>query len=356
MKNFMLLFVCFTCMSPFIFSQEKENQEKSEKKIIVKSIIVDDASGMSEQELEIFIDSITSSEMQKARGTDVQVNVIVKEDDSFHNNGRGEGYNFKWEAKEWEANKNRPQELFTGSPNKAVMGVQIDNAGGDNGASISQIYKESAAEKAGLRVGDIIQKINKQQIANIEELIKALSDRKSGDEIKVGYMRGGKSASVNLKLQERKEEMVVHEFKSIGEGKCPPSCKGDHKICTPGEKEMLRIYKDKKGKEEKINKIEIEKKEQLKQGAGRNSQSLEIEYLHSYPNPNQGVLKVRFQGNKVPTKVKIVDLAGKEIYSENLESFDGNYKKDINLSDVKGTVILIIIQGEKIISQKIVVE
>ena len=86
------------------------------------------------------------------------------------------------------------------------------------------------------------------------------------------------------------------------------------------------------------------------------SESLMIEY-NTYPNPNQGLLKVNFTGQKdKPTVIQVIDMKGNEVYVEKLDNFDGTYNKEINLTSVKGTLILNIRQGEKILSEKIIVK
>ena len=67
-------------------------------------------------------------------------------------------------------------------------------------------------------------------------------------------------------------------------------------------------------------------------------------------------MKVNFQGKKGPTTIRLVDMNGKELFEEKIENFDGTYNKDITVTDAKGTLILYITQGKKIISEKIIVK
>ncbi|HRG69909.1 MAG TPA: T9SS type A sorting domain-containing protein, partial [Saprospiraceae bacterium] len=86
-------------------------------------------------------------------------------------------------------------------------------------------------------------------------------------------------------------------------------------------------------------------------------QSLNVEYLTSSPNPSNGQMKINFSGLKVPTVIQVLDLNGKEVYSEKLDEFDGSYNKEIDIkNEAKGTLILKIKQGDKVITQKIIVE
>ena len=68
-------------------------------------------------------------------------------------------------------------------------------------------------------------------------------------------------------------------------------------------------------------------------------------------------MKINFSGLKVPTVIQVLDLNGKEVYSEKLDEFDGSYNKEIDIkNEAKGTLILKIKQGDKVITQKIIVE
>ncbi|MCP9752862.1 PDZ domain-containing protein [Ferruginibacter sp. HRS2-29] len=84
----------------------------------------------------------------------------------------------------------------------AFLGVYTDKT--DDGAKISNITKESAAEAAGLKKDDIITKINDTKVTGPEDLSEAISNFKPKDEIKVTYKRGSdKEKTVKATLKER---------------------------------------------------------------------------------------------------------------------------------------------------------
>lgn len=88
-----------------------------------------------------------------------------------------------------------------------------------------------------------------------------------------------------------------------------------------------------------------------------NAKSLKMDELNYYPNPNDGKFTLQFKADKRPTEVKITSLEGKEIYSETLQSFEGTYQNEIDLSSQKrGIYLLQIIQGNKATNKKIVIE
>lgn len=84
----------------------------------------------------------------------------------------------------------------------AFLGVTTEKV--DDGAKITDITKESAAEKAGLKEGDIITKVGDKNIDGPESLYDAISDQKPKDEVKLSYKRDGKLNTTKATLGERK--------------------------------------------------------------------------------------------------------------------------------------------------------
>ncbi len=90
----------------------------------------------------------------------------------------------------------------------AFLGVTTDGVSADEnngGAKISQITKESAAEKAGLKTGDIITRINDKKIEGPESLSETVRTFKPKDEVTVYYKRDGQELTAKTTLGERKE-------------------------------------------------------------------------------------------------------------------------------------------------------
>jgi serine protease Do len=86
---------------------------------------------------------------------------------------------------------------------RAFLGVTTEEV--DGGARINEITKESAAEKAGLKNGDVITKINDKKVDGPESLLDVITDMKPKDEVTVYYKRGGKENQSKAILGERKE-------------------------------------------------------------------------------------------------------------------------------------------------------
>lgn len=78
--------------------------------------------------------------------------------------------------------------------------TEKDNAG----VKIMEVVKESAAEKAGLKAGDIITRIDDKKLTTPAELSDLISDYKPKKEIKIHYKRDGKDKTAKATLLERK--------------------------------------------------------------------------------------------------------------------------------------------------------
>ena len=67
-----------------------------------------------------------------------------------------------------------------------------------NGAFVYSVNKGGAGEKAGLRMGDVITKVDSTDIASIEDLTAAKKGHKAGDTVTVTYFRDGSSHTTSL--------------------------------------------------------------------------------------------------------------------------------------------------------------
>ena len=71
------------------------------------------------------------------------------------------------------------------------------------GVIISDIKKNSPAERAGLKVGDIILEINGERIQNDETIIGIINDARAGDVLDLKIYREKKSSNIKLTLEKR---------------------------------------------------------------------------------------------------------------------------------------------------------
>lgn len=89
-----------------------------------------------------------------------------------------------------------------------VINEGTDNAKATGGAEVTNVTKGSAAEKAGLKNGDVITKVNDKKVENPESLSEVISSFKAKDEVTVYYTRDGKAGSAKAILGERAKSMA----------------------------------------------------------------------------------------------------------------------------------------------------
>lgn len=106
--------------------------------------------------------------------------------------------------------------FFSDGKSRAFLGVSTEDD--DAGAKITEITKESAAEKAGLKSGDIITKIDDKKVDGPESLMDVIGDKKPKDEVTVYYKRDGKDNQLKVALGERKTPSTMSYSFSTPDG------------------------------------------------------------------------------------------------------------------------------------------
>jgi len=69
--------------------------------------------------------------------------------------------------------------------------------------------KGGAAEKAGLKAGDLILKINGNNISSFPELLEQINTHRPGDVVAVEYIRNGNSEKVNVELKNKQNNNEI---------------------------------------------------------------------------------------------------------------------------------------------------
>ncbi|MBI1280359.1 MAG: PDZ domain-containing protein [Anaerolineaceae bacterium] len=92
----------------------------------------------------------------------------------------------------------QPPAAATPSRTRPVLGVQIENT--DNGPTIRVVAAGSPAEKAGLKVGDVLTKIGDTAVTDAAAASAAVLTHKVGDDVAVEVTRDGKTVTVNVTL------------------------------------------------------------------------------------------------------------------------------------------------------------
>lgn len=76
------------------------------------------------------------------------------------------------------------------------------NVDAQRGAFVSEVLPKSAAEKAGIKAGDIITSVNGKPISSFAELRVKIGTTPPGEEVKLGLLRDGKPTEVSVTLEQ----------------------------------------------------------------------------------------------------------------------------------------------------------
>jgi serine protease Do len=105
--------------------------------------------------------------------------------------------------------------------NAAFLGVSSKKAE-TGGATVLEVTKASPAEKAGIKKGDIITKVNESKIESPEGLYEVIHDFKPGDKVKILFTRDGKEQSVVATLDKAEFKRKDFNYNYNYDFKMPP--------------------------------------------------------------------------------------------------------------------------------------
>lgn len=69
------------------------------------------------------------------------------------------------------------------------------------GAEVRNVSTNSAAEKAGIRAGDVISKVDGQDVDSASKILKIMAGKKAGDKLKLTILNNDKEINITTILQ-----------------------------------------------------------------------------------------------------------------------------------------------------------
>lgn len=211
--------------------------------------------------------------------------------------------------------------------NKIRLGVGLEKQ--DDGLRILEVFENTPAKEFGLEKGDVIRSIDDSKIKEVEDILNILKDKKPGETVMIGHERKGKKLQTAVVLG---KEIVPSE--------------NDHRKWAV--KKEHKVHKDHK----RMNKEEMRDPPVIAK-----DKRLSLKEFKAFPNPTSNNIEVSFVGKKDPIMIQITDISGREVYREFIQNFNGQYAKNIDLSDNSpGTYILYVIQNQKIHTESILLQ
>lgn len=187
--------VLLLCAAPgSVFAQKGKTGSGKEMQTIV---ITRNGNTDEKTVIEIKGDKVTVNGKDAKDNKDVHVNV------STVKGLRGNAmrfYNTSPGASGWGFNMNEGNlSLFNADSSRAMLGITtIDK---ENGAAIASVNENSAADKAGLKKGDVLLKIGKEKVSNAADVTEAVRSHKPSEKVDITYKRDGKEQKTTATLQ-----------------------------------------------------------------------------------------------------------------------------------------------------------
>ena len=193
LTKMMVAALLFSATPAIVFAQNEkakaqEDRAKAKEKTTRQQIVITRTGDENSKTLiEIDGDKVKINGKDAADLKDINVRINDLKGTGAISFGPGQNFDFDF-------NPIQPS-IFRTDSNRAMLGVITD--GHDKGAEIQSVSKESAAEKAGLKKGDIITKIESGKISDREiettdDVTDAIRAHKPGDNIGITYLRNGK--------------------------------------------------------------------------------------------------------------------------------------------------------------------
>ncbi len=95
------------------------------------------------------------------------------------------------------------------------LGILFSPMSKEGGVAINEVFPKSAADKAGLKKGDVIYAIGGRQITGEKSLLMALLHYRIGEEIPVEFLRDDEEMSVVVTLAPKTNEMKSNDDRAL---------------------------------------------------------------------------------------------------------------------------------------------
>lgn len=178
-----------------------QSQGKSRSVVTQKETIVISREGNDNTTIEIngegvFLNGDKIASRAELNNRNLEKKIIIR-------NGRGEPSSNEMPWKNDESVTDR----------RAMLGVFMDARAGNDGAHIQKVSSGSAAERAGLRSGDIIIQIDDRQIKDSRDLTETIRSHNADDRVTITYLRNGKERQTTAMLDaDRRMSFSIQEM------------------------------------------------------------------------------------------------------------------------------------------------
>jgi serine protease Do len=123
---------------------------------------------------------------------------------------RPKGESFSFSSPGWDDGRIEHAFALIGGPRLGIQAHELENdalgsyfgAKAGEGVLVLDVEDESVAGKAGVQAGDVIKKIDSDEISSLRELREAVREFEEGDEFSITVLRHGKNQSLKATMDE----------------------------------------------------------------------------------------------------------------------------------------------------------
>lgn len=244
---------------------------------------------------------------------------------------------------------------------EACLGVYsseyvADNPNGEyqefkvNGARISDFTKESAAREAQLQAGDVITSINGVSVNGHDQLWEEIAKYQPGDKVVIEFLRDRQTRQVEASLKACRDNANTVTMNKPGPDGTDIQRAFQLLNWADEDREPLRdrqiitIRRSTDGDASQINPT-----------AEQPANTLQLSGFRASPSPTIGQMTVEFRTAPQPVVVLLLDKGGRQLFREELNAFNGEYRQRFDLSDfAKDAVIVQVQQGDRVFTEKVI--
>jgi len=224
-KNLVVAGLAMITVPATLLAQSADERKTTKKESMQTITIIRTGEKDEKMTIEVDGDKVKVNGKDAKDNKDVQVHVTdINPGRIYHSSGPGNAWTF-----------NNDMAIFSEDSNRPMLGVNTDED--EKGAKVLSITEGSAAEKAGVKKGDIITKVGDKKIATGEDLTKAIRAQKVGDKVAITVLREGKEQKLNAELTKWKglnmaiagaprADVLMDRFKELAPLEAPRTVQG----------------------------------------------------------------------------------------------------------------------------------
>jgi S1-C subfamily serine protease len=117
-----------------------------------------------------------------------------------------------WEAPQASAQADDPRLDPAARPTLGISVAPAPRVAGRAGVVVESVLANGPADRAGVRPGDLLVKLDTQEVRDYESLLGALAKHKAGDKVALQLLRQGAEKSVTVTLEGVSQRQTVRRF------------------------------------------------------------------------------------------------------------------------------------------------